>query len=158
MIHLTKTEILLDFAGIPKETYTYHKRLSTDTEIIIKERFFTFLIIRHQNQIAIEHRTQKDIWKNLYQFPALELSIKNAKEQVDTLIKNIDNEQIRELAFYFEQKLTHQKIKAFFIEIIINEKNQVLLDDLKWVNISDLSLYPFPKLLNNFIKSYKINH
>lgn len=35
----TKTETELDFAGVPQKTYTYHKRLSTDTEIIIKERF-----------------------------------------------------------------------------------------------------------------------
>jgi len=35
----TKTESKLDFAGVPQESYTYHKRLSTDTEIIIKERF-----------------------------------------------------------------------------------------------------------------------
>jgi RHS repeat-associated protein len=35
----TKTESKLDFSGVPTETYTYHKRLSTDTEIVIKERF-----------------------------------------------------------------------------------------------------------------------
>ncbi|WP_188618760.1 DUF6443 domain-containing protein, partial [Cloacibacterium rupense] len=35
----TKTETELDFAGVPQKTYTYHKRLSTDTEIIVKERF-----------------------------------------------------------------------------------------------------------------------
>lgn len=35
----TKAESKLDFAGVPQESYTYHKRLSTDTEIIIKERF-----------------------------------------------------------------------------------------------------------------------
>jgi len=35
----TKTESKLDFAGVPQESYIYHKRLSTDTEIIIKERF-----------------------------------------------------------------------------------------------------------------------
>ncbi|MFT3919620.1 DUF6443 domain-containing protein [Cloacibacterium sp.] len=35
----TKTETELDFAGVPQKTYTYHKRLSTDTEIVIKERF-----------------------------------------------------------------------------------------------------------------------
>ncbi|MFT3918202.1 DUF6443 domain-containing protein [Cloacibacterium sp.] len=35
----TKTESKLDFSGVPTETYTYHKRLYTDTEIVIKERF-----------------------------------------------------------------------------------------------------------------------
>ena len=35
----TKTESKLDFSGVPTETYTYHKRLSTDTGIVIKEKF-----------------------------------------------------------------------------------------------------------------------
>lgn len=36
----TKTETESRFfAGVPQKTYTYHKRLSTDTEIVIKERF-----------------------------------------------------------------------------------------------------------------------
>lgn len=35
----TRTETELDFSGIPQKTYTYHKRLSTDTEIVIKERY-----------------------------------------------------------------------------------------------------------------------
>lgn len=43
----TKTESLLDFSGIPQEVYTYHKRLSTDAEIIIKEKF----TYDHQNRL-----------------------------------------------------------------------------------------------------------
>ncbi|MCU7613911.1 RHS repeat-associated core domain-containing protein [Chryseobacterium sp. GMJ5] len=35
----TRTETELDFAGTPKQTKTYHKRLSTDTEKIITESF-----------------------------------------------------------------------------------------------------------------------
>lgn len=35
----TKTESKLDFSGVPTETYTYHKRLSTDIEVVIKERY-----------------------------------------------------------------------------------------------------------------------
>lgn len=127
-------------------------------KLIIKERFFNFLILRHQQEIAIELRSQKDIWKNLYQFPLLETSPKKAREKLSSVISQINDQQISDLIFNFEQKLTHQKIKASFIEIIIEEKNQVLINDLKWVKISDLPLYPFPKLLNDFLKSYKLNH
>lgn len=35
----TRTETELDFSGTPQKSYAYHKRLSTDTEIAIKERF-----------------------------------------------------------------------------------------------------------------------
>lgn len=35
----TRTETELDFSGKARKTYTFHKRLNNDTEIVIKERF-----------------------------------------------------------------------------------------------------------------------
>ncbi|RRQ46200.1 DUF6443 domain-containing protein [Chryseobacterium sp. SC28] len=35
----TKTQNLLDFAGVPKKTNTYHKRRNADTELVIQEEF-----------------------------------------------------------------------------------------------------------------------
>ncbi|WBV59928.1 DUF6443 domain-containing protein [Chryseobacterium camelliae] len=35
----TRTETELDFSGAPKESFTYHKRLDTDTETMVKQRF-----------------------------------------------------------------------------------------------------------------------
>ncbi|RST27708.1 RHS repeat domain-containing protein [Chryseobacterium lacus] len=51
----TRTESLLDFAGVPQQTYTYHKRLSSDTEKVIAETF----IYDHQNRL-LEHRHKVD--------------------------------------------------------------------------------------------------
>lgn len=35
----TKTEMQLDFTGLPVEDYTFHKRLSSDAETVIKQRY-----------------------------------------------------------------------------------------------------------------------
>lgn len=35
----TRTEIQLDFAGFPLEDYTFHNRLDSDTETVIKQRY-----------------------------------------------------------------------------------------------------------------------
>ena len=35
----TKTEMKLNFSGMPTEDYTYHKRLSSDAETIVKQRY-----------------------------------------------------------------------------------------------------------------------
>lgn len=35
----TKTEMKLNFAGLATEDFTYHKRLSTDTETVVKQRY-----------------------------------------------------------------------------------------------------------------------
>ena len=52
----TKTESLLDFAGVPQKTFTYHKRLSVDAEIKIKERFeynqYTNALVKHYHEVV----------------------------------------------------------------------------------------------------------
>jgi len=43
----TKTEKLLDFVGVPQKSNIYHKRRSTDTELVIQEEF----VYDHQNRL-----------------------------------------------------------------------------------------------------------
>ncbi|MDO5614812.1 MAG: DUF6443 domain-containing protein [Cruoricaptor ignavus] len=49
----TKTESLLEFSGVAKQTKTYHKRTATDTEIILNEGF----TYDHQNRL-LAHKHQ----------------------------------------------------------------------------------------------------
>ncbi|AZI41162.1 DUF6443 domain-containing protein [Epilithonimonas vandammei] len=46
----TKTESVLDFTGVPQKTMTYHKRLNSSTETVVKEDF----VYDHQNRL-LEH-------------------------------------------------------------------------------------------------------
>ena len=52
----TKTELELDFAGIPQKTYTSHKRLRSDEEIKVKERFeynqYTNALVKHFHEVV----------------------------------------------------------------------------------------------------------
>ncbi len=52
----TKTESLLDFAGVAQKTFTYHKRLNADAEIKIKERFeynqYTNALVKHYHEVV----------------------------------------------------------------------------------------------------------
>ena len=50
----TKTETLLDFAGIPQKTNTYHKRDANTTEVQVKERFVynaQNMLLKHYHQV-----------------------------------------------------------------------------------------------------------
>ncbi|MBU8883505.1 RHS repeat-associated core domain-containing protein [Kaistella sp. DKR-2] len=51
----TKTESELDFVGVPQKTFTYHKRLDSDAEIKVKERFvynqYTNALEKHYHQV-----------------------------------------------------------------------------------------------------------
>jgi len=50
----TKTELLLDFSGIPKEVYAYQKRVAASAEVVIKETFeydSQNRLITHKHQV-----------------------------------------------------------------------------------------------------------
>lgn len=51
----TKTESELDFTGTPQKTFTFHKRLAADTEVMVKEVFeynyYTNALEKHYHQV-----------------------------------------------------------------------------------------------------------
>ena len=46
-------------------------------KITKKERFFNYMVIRNVDSIILNKRTEKDIWKNLYDFPLVDSTKKN---------------------------------------------------------------------------------
>jgi RHS repeat-associated protein len=86
----TKTETELDFAGVPQNTYTNHKRLSTDSETQIKERF-TYdsqnRLLQHYHQI--DGNTEELLADNTYNEIG-QLTLKKVGGNVATPIQSVD--------------------------------------------------------------------
>ena len=80
-------------------------------KIKIKKRFFLFFINIEKGFVTIEQRTEKDIWKNLYQFPMIEFSDKEAFEFAIKKHKKMN----LNLSERITHKLTHQKMESVFI-------------------------------------------
>ena len=68
----TKTESILDFAGVPQKTFTYHKRKSTDAILQINERFvynqYNNILEKHYHEVVgktpeelLTHNTYNEI-------------------------------------------------------------------------------------------------
>ncbi|WP_051190339.1 DUF6443 domain-containing protein [Kaistella palustris] len=68
----TRTETELDFAGLPKKTYTFHQRKSTDAILQVRERFeynqFNNALINHYHEVVgkspeelLTHNTYNEI-------------------------------------------------------------------------------------------------
>ncbi|HUH25231.1 MAG TPA: A/G-specific adenine glycosylase [Flavobacterium sp.] len=120
-------------------------------KITVKDRFFNFIILKNNHQIAIEQRTEKDIWQKLYQFPLLETANANEEtiyEQLTTLypdhvVKKITPNDIK-------HKLSHQQLHINFYEIEVDE----ILPNHHFVAITDLELYAYPIVIWNFMKDY----
>ena len=116
-------------------------------KIKIKQRFFMFFINIENEFITIEQRTQKDIWKNLYQFPMIEFKDKTL---FDSAIKEQKKRNVY-LSKIITHKLTHQKIDSVFV--INHNYVMPVLKNQKKIKINNLSDFPMPRLLDVFLEN-----
>lgn len=119
-------------------------------KVKVRNRFFQyFYIINKENEFLINKRVENDIWKNLYQLPL-------------KVIENIDKEQGNfmgyktELVLEGSHKLTHQKLKIQFYKVLLPEKvfrKIAEREDCLLVTFDDYQEYPFPKPIDDFLKT-----
>ncbi len=123
-----------------------------------RSRWFVFYIVKQERKFAVQKRTGKDVWANLYQFPNSEYKSENEwslalKKGVEGWIKKngLEVKVKSALAKPFKQQLSHQTIfaKAVLINVkTVNEKEY----QWEWKTISQLKKLPFPKILNEMLK------
>jgi A/G-specific adenine glycosylase len=122
-------------------------------KLVVKKRYFHYLIILHNGKIWLQQRTAKDIWQNLYEPYLLEnekvLKPKEIKNKLPFLLKN------QELISFGSslQRLTHQEIHAhFFLISYPHKKLNPIHEQGFWANLNELSQYAFPKTIVSFFK------
>lgn len=116
------------------------------------QRFLHYLVFLDQNQnTVINKRTQSGIWKNLYEFPLIEVESKTDLEIIGQKIADLykDKYQIQNISVFNQKeiihKLSHQQLHISFwrIEVKDHLKNNI--------SLSEISDYPFPIIIYNFI-------
>lgn len=119
-----------------------------------KKRYFHFYILKQDKHTYIQERTEKDVWQNLFQFPMVETN--KQEDWTHTIHQSCLGEtspeqyQIKRFQHEKKQLLSHQEIFATFIEIEL--KSSISISNCKKIKISDLKNYPFPLVINNFLK------
>ena len=120
-----------------------------------KSRFFHYLVIEQGNRIYLKKRAEKDIWRNLYDFPLVE-----TKKLLDQsrLMKMLEKsgllkgvESIGPPTACKPHILSHQKIYASFTKIKVSGDTEVLWPHAFPVKKSTLANYAVPKLLENYL-------
>jgi len=117
-----------------------------------RKRFFEYFIISDEDEVVVNHRTGKDIWQHLYDFPLIE----NKKHESSALVL----EQLKsklDVTFTVESEsvavkhiLSHQILTVRFWQIkaphsfALNENEKVI----KLANIQELA---FPKVVENYL-------
>ena len=120
-------------------------------KLIVKERWFNYLIINYAGQYAIHQRRGKDIWEKLFEFLLIETpkktSVKNLLPVITSKFRiNEEEITIQKKMLITKQRLSHQIIHFQFIKAEVRKKPR-LAEEVIWVKTADLKTYPFPRTL-----------
>lgn len=129
-------------------------------------RVFHYLVFDSNGRTAIRKRTENDIWNGLYEFPYIEISDPNIifkdLETIEIELKNVGID-LALLNFHksskFVQILTHQKIEAYFWEIIIDSRKFVDIEQNNFFRhcifgnkIELKKMYAFPQIIDRYFR------
>jgi A/G-specific adenine glycosylase len=111
-------------------------------------RYFHFFVYRYKDKFVVQQRKEDDIWKNMYQFPLLEM--KNAKKD-RAFCKSL--RPLKELKISsMKHKLSHQTIHATFYELagadVLKQEGAYGLI----VSQKNLRQYPLPRLIDRYLQ------
>ena len=120
-------------------------------------RYFHYLVLKYQGRVVLRKRREKDIWKNLFDFPLLEsetpemdrVSLQNAP-----IWKALMNESKPPVDFCskpYQQTLTHQRIIARFWEFELTEPRHAIEDEYFVEELENLSKFAFPKIVDWYL-------
>ena len=121
----------------------------------VKTKYFNFLVfISEDKRTIFKKRTNKGIWKNLYQFPLIETEtpLKNKEFVVHPKIKSYLNGSSFEYSLYNQNeivhKLSHQHLHTKFWIVEVDHLPE------KGIAISEIETFPTPILISNFINEF----
>ncbi len=116
-----------------------------------RQRYLTYLIINNDGKIAIQQRIEKDIWRQLFQFPLIEAEVLlNPTEVIESIAE--DDLLIKEVVDLKPHKLSHQTIHCRIV--LIDAKSNLKLsiaEGAQWVAKEKLVDYAFPKPLRAYL-------
>jgi A/G-specific adenine glycosylase len=124
----------------------------------VRERWFNYFVLLCKDEVAVQQRTQKDIWQDLYEFPLLESDRATRPATLlkqDAFKKWLGNAVITrsETVVKEKQLLSHQRIHGQFICLELDRKPAVV-KKWQWVKKKKLSMYSFPGLINQYLSEY----
>ncbi len=131
------------------------------------KRFYYYFVLKAELNgfrfVYLKKRTGRDIWRNLYDFPALQTDTALG-HPLDSLPVARKEGPLNGLVFSagppsqaFRQQLTHLQVTAFFIPLFLQkplsakEKNSLSL-----VQENQLSNYPVPRLIARYLQENKL--
>lgn len=123
----------------------------------IRKRFFYYFHIQYKDFIYFQKRTNKDIWKNLYEFPLIELSKELTQDEViesdnfRSLFGNSCTPTILSATTLPKHVLSHQHIFATFYNIVVDEESEQMKSFIRF-RWSEIDHYPISRLTEKYLE------
>ncbi len=127
-------------------------------KIVIRHRYFHFILCVKDSKVLMEKRTRNDVWKGLYQLPLIETSGPTPPRELSVLLSSqytfLSNETVADLKLIKQknQRLTHQLIHGFFYVL----DSEFDLPRGQWVSDMELDNLGMPKIIDEFFNHFSI--
>ncbi|MBW2960362.1 A/G-specific adenine glycosylase [Mesonia aestuariivivens] len=129
------------------------------TKVLTK--YFNYLVILKEGKTVIQQRKGNGIWKNLYQFPLLETPKEVSEKEFEELpeVRELLGDNFKKINLFnkkpIKHVLSHRKLMVKFWVVTVNELPQaVSTKTFKVIAYPDITLYPVPVLIENFIENF----
>jgi len=127
-------------------------------KVTVRNRFFHYVVFIFQGKIAMRHRTGKDIWQGLYDFPAIET---DAPLETGTLLQmpeflalapgvDIPENSIPEMSRTYIHVLTHQRVEARFLKIQLETPPA----NVRFYGLEQAWALPKPILIDKYLNEH----
>jgi A/G-specific adenine glycosylase len=124
-----------------------------EKRIVVKTRFFNYMLLRFDDQLWIHRRNEKDIWRGLYEPLLIEsrepCDRKTLKSQES--YKSLGLKGDIDFEGELQQRLTHQVIRARFFQISLHSFPALPIEG-NWISLGELQEFAFPSVLNTFFQ------
>lgn len=131
-------------------------------KVKVRERHLNyFVFLSNNSSTVLQQRTEKGIWKKLFEFPLIETQKEMQKNQImkeeKIQIAGIKPEDL--YAFNtksIKHQLTHQRLMVKFWIVQKNELSKVLKKpDRLIVKYEDIKDFPVPVVIDNFLNAFE---
>ncbi len=128
-------------------------------KLVIKKRYFYYLVLGHKDNVYIRKRTENDIWQNLHEFILIEtpgpedLATLQSSAAFKAVMKDI-RYNMDAASATFKQQLTHQTIHSQFLILSVSKKPEI--PGYTAIPRDQLDLYAFPKTITDFLRNKEL--
>ncbi|MDR1742298.1 MAG: A/G-specific adenine glycosylase [Dysgonamonadaceae bacterium] len=124
----------------------------------VKNRYFHYFHIINRGYIWIRERREKDIWKNLYEFPLIETDIPMdlAELQKTKAFRNLFSQvtnPVFSAPYQTIHKLSHRNIFASIYRVTLSGKQDELPCPNLKISENRLPEYPISQLIHKYLKT-----